>query len=193
MNKSTLLKQLSEITEAHLKTAIEQWQMLHHSSFARMPQAASWSANQCLQHLNSYGHYYLPKLETALKLAPPQPADAEFAPGWLGGWFTGMMQVDPTTQKPTKKMKAVKPHTPAQILPSHEVIATFIDQQEQLLQLLQKAAHYDLGAVRIPISIASFIRLKAGDVVSFLVAHNQRHVQQALRALQTQTTTTLAG
>ena len=66
MNKRTLLNQLSEQTEAHLQKAIEQWQMLPHSSFARMPDAAAWSANQCLQHLNSYGLYYLPKLEKAL-------------------------------------------------------------------------------------------------------------------------------
>jgi hypothetical protein len=193
MNKRTLLNQLAEQTEAHLQKAIEQWQMLPHSSFARMPGAAAWSANQCLQHLNSYGLYYLPKLEKALQQAPAQPADADFAPGWMGAWFTRMMQIDSATQQPSKKMKAPKPHTPVQILPSHEVIAEFIDQQERLLQMLQKAAHLDLAAVRIPISIASFIRLKAGDVLSFLVAHNERHVQQALRALQAQPTTTLVS
>lgn len=186
MNKHTLLQELSAQTESHLQLAIASWQMIPHSTFARVPAPNAWSANQCLQHLNGYGQYYLPLLEKALYQAQPQPNDAPYKPGWLGGWFTNLMQTDPTTQRPKKTMKAAKPHNPSQILPSHEVIGEFIDQQERLLLLLQEACNYDLASARIPISIAAFIRLKMGDVLAFLVAHNHRHVQQALRAMQHQ-------
>jgi len=37
---------------------------------------------------------------------------------------------------------------------------------------------------RLPISVASFIKLKLGDVLLFVVAHNGRHLKQANRALQ---------
>lgn len=184
MNKHTLLQQLSEQTESHLQLAISSWQMLPHSSFARIPAPNAWSANQCLQHLNGYGQYYLPLLEKALLTAKHQPRDASYKAGWLGAWFTSLMQTEPTTQRPKKPMKAAKQHSPTQILPSHEVIGEFIDQQERLLVLLQEAMNYNLGSARIPISIASFVKLKLGDVLTFLVAHNHRHVQQAMRALQ---------
>ena len=52
-----------------------------------------------------------------------------------------------------------------------------------MLQLLEEAKSVDLNAVRIPISIAKFIKLKLGDVFMFLIAHNLRHVKQAERAI----------
>lgn len=183
MKKSVFISQLTQQTEAHLQLAISQWQMMPHSSFARMPDTASWSANHCLQHLNSYGRYYLPLLQQALTQASLEPAGKDFTPGWLGAWFTNMMKPDANTGKPAKKMKAPAPHQPATILPSHQVIGEFIDQQEQLLHLLNLATTKNLSHPRIPISIARFIKLKAGDVLGFLIAHNERHVQQAIRAL----------
>ena len=82
-----------------------------------------------------------------------------------------------------KKMKSPKDHSPAAILPSHEVISEFISQQERLLQLLREAANTDLGKIKVPISISKFIKLKLGDTFHFLVIHEYRHFLQAQRAL----------
>ena len=82
-----------------------------------------------------------------------------------------------------KKMKSPKDHSPAHILPSHEVIAEFISQQEKLLQLLRDAASTDLGKIKVPISISKFIRLKLGDTFHFFIIHEYRHFLQAQRAL----------
>ena len=183
MEKAQHLAALAQSTEQHLQLAIGQWQMTPHTRFARIPAAGSWSANQCLQHLNSYARYYLPRLEAAFRQAAPQSAGAPFRPGWLGGWFTRMMQPDATTGKPAKPMQAPAAHRPDSIAPSHEVIGEFIDHLEHLLQLLATAEKVNITRTRIPISIAPFIRLQAGDILAFLVAHHERHVQQALRAL----------
>lgn len=182
MNNSTWLQPLQQQTETMLTQAIAQWQVLPHSVFAQAPQANSWSANECLQHLNSYGDYYLPAIEKALQQRST-PSTHPFKPGWLGGWFTRMMQTNPTGL-PAKKMKAPKQHAPIALQPSHEVIARFIDQQEHLLQLLQQAEKANLSHIKVPISIAPMMKLQLGDVLAFLVAHNHRHVQQAQRALQ---------
>ena len=69
------------------------------------------------------------------------------------------------------------------VLESHAVISEFIDQQEKLLQLLEAAAKVDLNKVRIPISISKLIKLRLGDTFNFTVAHQNRHVLQAQRAL----------
>jgi hypothetical protein len=63
------------------------------------------------------------------------------------------------------------------------VIAEFIEQQEKSLALLRKAKRVDLNKIRVPISIAKFIKLKLGDTFLFLVAHNYRHILQADRVL----------
>ena len=178
-----LLKQLQQQTLNHLQLAISELQMIPHVRFAKKPAGNSWSANECLQHLNSYGLYYLPAIENAIAAAGKQPASSPtFRTGWLGNYFTRLMTAGPDN-KPVKKMQSPKEHQPKTIIDSYEVISTFIDQQEKLLQLLEAAKQQDLNAIRIPVSISKFIRLKMGDTFSFLVMHNNRHVLQAQRAL----------
>jgi len=181
----TLTDSLIDQTDAFLNKAVSEWQMLPHHQFAYKTSPEKWSANQCLMHLNSYGRYYLPKIEKAIEDAiqqQQQPA-IRFTAGWLGNYFTQMM-LPKETGVPAKKMSAPKEHTPKSNEDSYAVIAEFIEQQEKLLRLLRKAKQVDLNKVRIPISLATFIKLKLGDIFLFLIAHNYRHILQAERALQ---------
>lgn len=160
------------------------WQLLPHSTFSRRPGEGQWGANECLQHLNSYCQYYLPAIERAMEMAPPTQKPATvFKTGWLGHYFTQLMMPG-TPGRPAKKMKAPKNHQPAGITDSHLVIAEFIAHQQKLLQLLGKAGSHNLNIIRVPISISKMIKLKLGDTFNFLVAHQQRHVLQATRALE---------
>jgi len=166
--------------ESFLDTAISQWQMIPHSQFAQRPTPGSWSANECLQHLNSYGRFYIPAIEKAIK-EKKTSYNPKFTAGFWGHQFTKMME--PKNKGFMKKMKAPKDHSPAIILPSHEVISEFISQQERLLQLLREAANTDPGKIKVPISISKFIKLKLGDTFHFLIIHEYRHFLQAQRAL----------
>jgi len=179
-----LLNQLSAHTEAMLQKAVSGWQMMTHQQFAQKPAPGAWSANECLQHLNSYSNYYLPQLGKAFAKNKGQKPAKHFTSGWLGGYFTRLMQPPATGTPGKKKMKAPANHTPHTALPSHQVIAAFIDNQEKLLELISDAAKVNLNTTRVPISIARFIKLRAGDVLAFVVAHQLRHVAQAERALQ---------
>jgi len=155
--------------------------MLPHHKFAYKAGENNWSANQCLQHLNSYGDYYLPRIEKAMK-AVNDPVST-FTSGWLGNYFTQLMM--PSTDGIVKKkMKSPSAHAPTNNAESFAVIATFIEQQEKLLLLLEKARKKNIASIRVPVSIAPFIRLKLGDIFLFILAHNYRHVLQAQRALQ---------
>jgi DinB superfamily len=180
-----LLEDLLNQTEVILKTAIAEWQLIPHNRFARKPSPESWSANECLQHLNSYGRYYLPAIEKSITKGSKEPFTDQFSSGWLGNYFTKLML--PTTNgKPSKKMKSPKDHAPTTIIESHIVIGEFIDQQEKLLQLLTRSKKIDINKNRVGISIAPFIKLKLGDVFLFLIAHLQRHMLQAQRALNSE-------
>ena len=182
--RDELLNDLANQTEIVLKKAIAEWQFIPHSRFARKPSSEAWSANECLQHLNSYGRYYLPAIERALEQLPDSSSRAEtFSPGWLGDYFTRLM-LPGEGGKLSKKMKSPKDHSPKQIVESHMVIAEFIDQQEKLLHLLTLAHKKDLNKRKVGISIAPLLKLKSGDVFMFLIAHIIRHTQQAERALE---------
>ncbi len=180
-----LLDQLQEQTERYLQKAVGEWQMLspEHLSFRPAPDA--WSAAQCLEHLNIYGRHYLPAIEKAIqqgKASGKKPAQ-RFHAGWLGAYFTQLMQ--PRQGGVLKsKMKAPKNAVPAAQPDPQRMLAEFIDQQEKMLELLRDAANVDLNALRVPISLSPWIRLKLGDTFGFVIAHIERHVLQADRSLR---------
>ncbi len=179
IQKVQLLNTLENRVESHLQQAIYQFQNMNERDLLRPALDGGWSIAQCLEHLNSYGHYYLPKIGEGLQKNHHLQPKNSFKSSWLGHYFIQMME--PNTGK--KKYKAFKGHIPAPELDAYAVVADFIQQQETLLELLRKARSTDLNAVKIPISIARFIRLKLGDVLQFIIAHNERHIQQALRNL----------
>lgn len=178
-NKSHLLETLEARVENHLETAISLFQNLPEPSLLQPAANGGWSIAQCLDHLNRYGDYYLPEIEK--KIQAGQDKNSEFFKGsWLGSYFTRMME--PETGK--KKVKAFKAYIPPVQLDAYAVIATFIQQQEEMLGYLNAAKTVDLDALRIPVSIAKFIKLKLGDVFQFVIAHNERHIQQAKRNIE---------
>jgi hypothetical protein len=177
IDQQTLLSQLETRIEAHLALARNEFLPADVSTLLRPSDTGGWSIAQCLEHLNAYGRYYLPAIQNRL----PKPGNSKtakvFRSSWFGAYFTRMME--PTTG--TRKIKAMKAYIPPVQLDAHAVVRDFITQQETLLALLRQSSQCDLNRIRIPISIAQFIRLKLGDVFQFLIAHNERHLQQAKR------------
>jgi len=154
---------------------------LSNEALNRQPAPGSWSAAQVLEHLNVYSRYYLPAIEKAAATAP-QHAAPVFRSGWLGAYFANLMQTT-TSGVVKRKMKAPQMAVPAARLDGPAVLAETIRHQHALLNTLAVVAGVDLGGARVPISIARFIRLKLGDTLRFLVAHEVRHMHQWRRAL----------
>ena len=175
-----LLDNLYQKTESVLEKAVRDWQLLPVEQLNKQPAPNAWSAAQCLEHLNFYGRHYLPEIEKAIAKGE-KPAAKTFKSGWLGDYFYRLML--PNTEGALKsKMNAPKNAIPPQDLDARAVLAEFIEQQERLLTLIERARQVDLASVRVPISLSKWIRLKLGDTFLFLVAHIERHVLQAQRA-----------
>jgi len=139
------------------------------------PAPGKWSVVQVLEHLNSYGRYYLLAIERALE--KDKPAMEIFKPGWLGNYFTKLMKPRENGVIPNK-MQSPKEHRPSKYLDVLPVLTTFLEQQHYLLELLELAKSKNISSIRIPVSISRLIRLKSGDTFRFLVAHEQRHFVQ---------------
>lgn len=178
ISSSTLINQLEIRVEAHLRKAISVYQNLDEKNLLKPAADGGWSIAQCLDHLNKYGDYYLPHIEAKLQ-QPGNTSSEVFKGSWIGSYFTKMME--PSTGK--RKTKAFKAYVPPMQLDAYSVVARFIQQQETLLQYLNKARQVNLDKLKIPVSIAKWIGLKLGDVFQFLIAHNERHIQQADRNL----------
>jgi uncharacterized damage-inducible protein DinB len=178
-NVETLISNLESRVESHIEQAVQVLQNLDEATLIRPAANGGWSIAQCIEHLNTYGRYYLPVIKKGLNENVQIPPSSEFSSGWLGSYFTKMME-----PKSKKKMKAFKNHVPAAQLDGHAVIAEFIEQQETMLGLLHRARGANLSRIRLPISISKAIRLKLGDVLQFCAAHDARHLAQAMRNLE---------
>lgn len=178
ITSSTLIDQLETRVEKHLHKVVSVYQNLDEKTLLKPAANGGWSVTQCLDHLNKYGDYYLPHIQAKL-LQPGNETSNIFKGSWIGSYFTKMME--PSTGK--RKTKAFKGYIPPIQLDAYAVVARFIQQQELLLEYLNKARQVNLDKLKIPVSIAKFIQLKLGDVFQFLIAHNERHIQQADRNL----------
>lgn len=171
-----MLDRLTALTELHIVRAVADFQNIPDERLVQPAPDGGWSIAQCLDHLNGYGFHYLPLLGAALQRAGE--GSGIYRATWLGEYFTKAL--DPDTGK--KKIKAFKKHVPQRHLDAPAVVGEFIRQQELLLQLLRTARRKDLNKTRIPISLTRWVTMNIGDTLRFLIAHNERHIRQALRA-----------
>ncbi len=170
-----LLDKLEGDAERHIQTAITHWQGMDEAALLAPAADGGWSIAQCLDHLNGYGNYYYRTIRHAM--TKRHDIDEQYKPTWLGNYFTKLL--DPDSGK--RKIKTFKKHNPPASLDAHAVVAEFIRQQEELLLLLREARSRNLNAIKIPTTLSSLIRMNLGDTFRFLVAHNERHIRQALR------------
>lgn len=174
---------LLERTEANLRAARE----LNKRSVVDLnhrPAPQSWSALECIGHLNYYGDFYIPEIESQID-SSPHAAEDNFKSGFLGNYFAKSM----LPKEGFKKMKTLKSSNPIGKKLDKEVIDHFISHQQKLLELLKRAKRVSLTRTKTGISISKYLKLRLGDTFRVVVYHNQRHLLQAKRALSTVKTT----
>ncbi|PSK91162.1 DinB family protein [Taibaiella chishuiensis] len=180
-NANTLIDRLQGDIR-NMLLAVSQLQQQPAAVLETPPAPGGWSIAQVMEHLNIYCRYYITTIEQALHLNNTSP-ETRFKPGWLGNYFTGLMQ-PVAGQTIKKKMKAPKSAIPAAQPDARQMLEEFTAHQHHLLQLLQIARSANIGRIRIPTSISKWIRLKLGDTFRFLIAHQERHFVQIERVLR---------
>lgn len=133
----------------------------------------SWSILECLEHLNLYGDFYLPEIESKIKNSNTKN-DTEFKSGLLGNYFAKSM----LPKEKLNKMKTFKDKNPLNAKLDKIVIDRFISQQIKLLDLLNQSRNISLNKTKIKTSISSLVRLKLGDTFQFFLNHIIRHLNQ---------------
>ena len=176
-----LLDSLIKQTENISKT-VEEFKKCALSELNYKSSPKSWSALECLEHLNLYYAFYLPEIRKRLDTSTYQPTET-FKSGYLGNKFVKSML--PDSQGKIKKMNTFKSKNPINGNLDMSAIDGFLRKQDKLLDLLERSYSTDLNRVRTNITIArGLLKLKLGDTLSFIIYHNQRHINQALRMLK---------
>ncbi|MDF1697184.1 MAG: DinB family protein [Saprospiraceae bacterium] len=177
--RNTLLDRLETELDRQINLVVDQFQNLDDSLLNKQSEGGGWSVAQNLEHLNFYFNYYNPAIKRALQKAIEDKNANTFHSGWLGSYFSKSMDY-----RTNKKVKAFSDYIPQEQLDSARVIQDFIQNEEDLLQLIRKAKNYNLTKIRLPISLSKWITMRLGDVFQFVLLHNERHLVQAQSRLE---------
>jgi hypothetical protein len=149
----------------------------------KRPSPDKWSAIECLHHVNLSNRSYLEQFEKALKSERYRPARTDYKPGLFGAMFTRMMRPN-EKDRIRWKMKTMSAMTPQKKdLDVKTILEKFKTQHEQLLDIIQRARDINISKPRIVTALGSMPKFKFGDALSFIIAHSERHMVQALNVL----------
>lgn len=178
LDSQKLIAELTAETNAIIAFA-ESLKQLSPEQLNKRQSSESWSALECLQHLNLYGIFYLPEIKKQLNPRKGETSNQYYKTGLLGNYFANSMK----PKANLNKMKTFQEMNPIHSQLNNTVIDAFLSQQKEMVSLLEHAKLVHLGKRRTSISISKLIKLKLGDTFRFVIYHNMRHVEQAKRVL----------
>ena len=136
-----------------------------------------WSILECLEHLNRYSIYYNAEIEKSiLRAFKSDNSGVEAKSTWLGNRFIKMMHPDNTA-----KQKTFARMNPASSALNQSTLDKFLQHQNELLRLLQKASDVNLNKTSIPVEFIKLLKMNLGDGLQFVIVHELRHINQAKR------------
>jgi len=172
-----LLNDLAELTKKNIDYA-KKLLNTNKELLEQQPDSESWNALECIEHLNRYGDFYIPELKYRIDQTKYSSKEW-FSSNMLGNYFANMMKPVENSSK-MKTFKKMNPINSGSI--KSAVIDKFIDDQNNLLKLLDRAYSVDIQRTKTSISISKLIKLKIGDTFRVVIYHNERHLIQALKA-----------
>ncbi len=150
------------------------------------PDIHSWSISECLEHIVLSGQFYINEITNGFLSHKPEnePININFKPGLIGNYSAKSMKPG-NSGEIKNKMKTFKRMEPGKSgIDAKKLFTDFGKYQDDLILLIEKARYYNLNTIKINSSIGRIIRFKLGDAFRFVIAHNQRHIQQAIHVLQ---------
>lgn len=160
----------------------------------RKPNSTSWSAAECFQHLLFTNASYLKSFKELAETKqignvesnsfkhssnhsfPERGVSYKHS---LWGKFI-LYFVNPNNKM---KSKTTKAFNPSYSKVEHDVVHKYLYQHDEIVSAISKMRNLDLKKLKIPSPINARIKYNFGDAIRIIVLHDQRHIQQAERAV----------
>ncbi|MDX2361103.1 MAG: DinB family protein [Crocinitomicaceae bacterium] len=187
MTTKELFQIVTTITQENIEVINKSVKKLSDKQLNWIPNPGVWSVAQILAHLNEYGKYYHPTFVKKIENTRFTSTKEAFVSSPLGRSAWKSMKLG-NAKNVKRKFKAPKGYNPTldNSLLDGDGVNTFLGQQENFLQIIEKAKDVNVRKVKIPISISKIVRLRLGDALLYVTYHNQRHVQQILNLRNSQ-------
>lgn len=174
-----LIAELKEITEANRELVLKKCIHLGENQLIWRPSNDSWNIREVLSHINALAAYYHPNLIRKIKHTKHKKTVELFTSSHLGKSTWKSMKLG-RANNIKRKFRASKNSNPTinPDLIDTNSIENFEKNQIELLDILEKAKNVNLRKIRLQTSVSKLVRLRLGDVLMFVVYHNERHIQQ---------------
>ena len=151
---------------------------LTEEQFHWSPTSSRWSIAQCLVHLVIIGEKYLPMLDQAMERARVDNlvSYGPFRYGFVERWL-----VRATEPPPGIRLRTPSSARPPDDQPLPFVVANFLAMQDELRKRVRAANGLHLAHAKVQSPFAKSLKMGLGPCLSFLIAHERRHLWQAWR------------
>jgi len=146
------------------------------------PVPTSWSVGHCLEHLRISAALYFEPMETGL--AKARAANLTGSPDRVPRHpLMGRALIWAISPKTKKRSKNPKKITPLTFNPE-TILQEFLDTQDHLAKVIASADGLNLEKARMRSPMNALFHLNLADAFEVLVAHAERHLNQAERVMQ---------
>jgi len=180
MNSLPTFEQLAKRVNAIIATVKNQLANKTNNQLNYKSDINSWSALECLEHLNRYSHYYHTEITQAIQKVSIKKHKKKPSLTWFGKLSIKM--VDPERQKKQKTIKRMNPSGSQLVV--KDILTEFLDRQQELLQILEKAKVVNFNKKKVRVEFFKLLKLNIYESLFFLIVHEQRHIQQALKVIE---------
>ncbi|HXO75285.1 MAG TPA: DinB family protein [Puia sp.] len=179
-SRSVLITELLDRTEL-IKASSQTFLRLSNDQLHYKPGLRKWSITEIFGHLNICLDQYIRTILSHITLAPDLPSD-RYNSSWVGDWI--YEKVMPRADGSVFKLRATKGWSVnGELLDARGALESFQRKCDALDDILRHAATKNLQRIKIPFYSSRVFRLRLGDTLRILVAHNERHLLQAQRVM----------
>ena len=156
-------------------------------TWTRKPAPQSWSAADCVEHLNITSRAYLPRLRHALAEARQlhAPAVTKYRKDALGRAFAFMVGPRKLFAKlRLPRVKTLKDFVPRGGKSRTELLSEFVRLQGDLLATLRSADGLPIDRVKVVSPFGERVAYNAYSALVIIANHQHRHIDQAEAAAE---------
>jgi len=170
---ATCLKSLAAI-EAEVQRLTAD---LTEAQFQAPPRTGGWSIGYCIEHLTLAGDRFLAEWAAALNRAEPNTRHCGgFAYSWL------QRRIIAFAEPPYGfKIKATKPLEPCARRSREQTVRRFLQMHREFARRVSASQAYDTRRIKVRSPLLSFGRYPLGMSFDLALAHERRHLWQALQ------------
>jgi DinB family protein len=153
--------------------------------WSKRPAPDSWSAAECVEHLNLTAKAYVPLLRDAVSRArkssdPPSKHYRRDPLGWLMSMMIGPIRGLGKFRMP--RVKTTAAFVPRGGRPQSEILSDFVRLQAELAAVIRSGDGLPLDGVKIVSPFGGRVKYSAYSALVIVARHQHRHIDQAEEA-----------